>query len=150
MQKLTRKKRRKITKLLYEKESYLIRGACFDLYKELGNGHKESVYQKGLFHLLKEKDLIVEKEKRIPVKIDGVCLGNYTPDFVINDLILVELKAKSFTTVQDKKQFWHYLKATEYKLGLLINFGKPGGVEIIRRVYDTARKGVPRSRSRRK
>ena len=47
------------SKLIYEKESYLIRGACFDLYKELGNGHKESVYQKGLSILLKEKDMDV-------------------------------------------------------------------------------------------
>jgi GxxExxY protein len=131
--------RRKVRKLLYEKESYLIRGACFDLYKELGNGHKETVYQKGLAKLLEDKNLVVEREKRIPVTINGESLGNYTPDFVINDNILIETKAKSHTTIQDKKQFWHYLKATDYKLGFLVNFGKPGGVEIIRRVYDTAR-----------
>ncbi|KKQ93209.1 MAG: hypothetical protein UT19_C0016G0022 [Candidatus Woesebacteria bacterium GW2011_GWB1_39_10b] len=128
------------TKLLYEKESYLIRGACFDLYKELGNGHKESVYQKGLAVYFKEKGLDAEREKRITVRILNQSLGNYTPDFVINNLILIEAKAKSYITIQDKKQFWHYLKATDYKLGFLVNFGKPGGVEIIRRVYDTARK----------
>ena len=139
MQNFTQKKRR-IAKLLYEKESYLIRGACFDLYKELGNGHKETVYQKGLSILLKEKQLVVDKEKRIPVKIQNISLGNYTPDFVINDSILLETKAKSYITIQDKKQFWQYLRATDFKLGFLINFGKPGGVEIIRRVYDTARK----------
>lgn len=140
MQNNKNKSRRKTQKLLYEKDSYLIRGACFDLYKELGCGHKESVYQKGLSHLLEGKGLIVEREKIIPVQINGKRLGNYTPDFVINDSILVELKAKSHTTIQDKKQFWHYLKATNYKLGFLINFGKPGGLEIVRRVYDTARK----------
>ena len=128
------------SKLLYEKESYLIRGACFDLYKELGNGHKESVYQRGLSVLLKEKDLVVESEKRIPVTINGKSLGNYTPDFVIDNSILLETKAKPYLTVQDKKQFWHYLKVTDYKLGFLINFGKSGGVQIIRRIYDEARK----------
>jgi len=128
------------SKLIYEKESYLIRGACFDLYKELGNGHKESVYQKGLSILLKEKDMDVEREKRIPVTINGKSLGNYTPDFVINNSILLETKAKPNLTVQDKKQFWHYLKVTDYKLGFLVNFGKAGGVQIIRRIYDEARK----------
>ena len=130
----------KTVKLLYEKESYLIRGACFDLYKELGNGHKESVYQKGLSVLLKEKGLSAVREKRINVQIRGVFLGNYTPDFIINDSILIETKAKSTLTFQDMKQFWHYLKTTDYKLGFLINFGKPGGVQIIRRVYEKGRK----------
>jgi len=131
---------RNTLKLLYEKESYIIRGCCFGLYKELGNGHKESIYQKGLNILLREKGLNTEREKRIPVKINGINLGNYTPDFVINELILLELKAKPFITTEDKHQFWHYLKATNYKLGFLINFGQPGGVEIIRRVYDSARR----------
>lgn len=130
---------KKKEKLLYEKDSYLIRGACFDLYKELGSGHKEVVYQRGLNQLLNGKGLEVEREKRIPVKLNSKSLGNYIPDFVVNNLILIEIKAKSHTTMQDKKQLWHYLKATDYKLGFLINFGKPGGVEIVRRVYDTAR-----------
>lgn len=132
-------------KLLYERESYLIRGACFDLYKKLGNGHKESVYQKGLLILLKEKGLDVEREKRITVKIGNQSLGSYVPDFVINESILMETKAKSYLTIQDKKQFWHYLKITDYKLGFLVNFGKAGGVQIIRRIYDEARRSIQHS-----
>ena len=80
------------------------------------------------------------REKRISVKIKGVCLGNYTPDFVINDSILIETKVKPILTIQDKKQFWHYLKTTDYKLGFLVNFGQSGGVQIIRRIYEKARK----------
>jgi GxxExxY protein len=127
-------------KLLYENESYLIRGACFDLYKKLGHGHKETIYQRGLSHLLQDAGLSVEREKRIPVTINGKRLGNYTPDFVINSSILLETKAKKYLTIQDKKQFWHYLKTTDYRLGFLVNFGKPGGVQIVRRVYDKIRK----------
>jgi len=127
-------------KLLYPKESYLIRGACFELYKEVGSGHKESVYQKGLEVKLINTGLRVEREVRIPVRVDGKLVGSYTPDFVINESILAELKAKSMLTKQDIQQFWHYLRATNYKLGFLVNFGKPGGVQIIRRVYDTARR----------
>ncbi len=126
--------------LLYERESYLIRGACYDLYKELGSGHKEVIYLRGLLEKLKNRGLYTDKEKHIPVKIDGKKIGEYIPDVVINDIIIMELKASSFTTKEDLKQFWHYLKVTEYKLGFLVNFGKAGGVEIIRRIYDTARK----------
>ena len=130
--------------LLYERESYLIRGACFDLYKELGCVHKEVVYQRTLFNKLVKNNLNTQKEVRLPVKADGQIVGIYNPDFVINNSIIIETKAKNFITQEDKKQFWHYLKTTDFKLGFLINFGKPGGVEIVRRVYDTARDKVPR------
>lgn len=62
------------------------------------------------------------------------------PDLVVNDVILIELKAKPRLTKEDINQFWYYLKGTNYLLGFLINFGAPNGVEIIRKVYDTARK----------
>jgi GxxExxY protein len=127
-------------KLLYEEESYLIRGCCFELYKELGSQHKESIYQKGLEIKLNNSGLKTEREIRIPVKVDNKFVGNYTPDFIVNDSIILELKAKPILTKQDIQQFWHYLKTTNYKLGFLINFGKPGGVQIIRRIYDSARR----------
>lgn len=132
MQNLTRKN----TELIYEEESYKIRGACFKLYKELGSGHKESVYQKGLEILLKKQGFDAQREVRIPIKIENKTLGTYTPDFVINGIIFLELKAKPFLTKEDLKQFWHYLKSGGYRLGFLINFGKPGGVQIERRIYD--------------
>lgn len=128
------------TKLLYANTSYKIRGFCFEIYKQLGCGHKETIYQNALFNKLKDDNLLTEKEVRIPVFVDGQKVGTYIPDLVINNKIMIELKAKKFLTKQDRKQFWHYLKITDYKLGFLINFGKPGGVQIIRRVYDTARK----------
>ena len=93
---------------------------------------------------LVKNNLNTQKEVRLPVKADGQIVGIYTPDFVINNSIIIETKAKNFITQEDKKQFWHYLKTTDFKLGFLINFGKPGGVEIVRRVYDTARDKVPR------
>jgi GxxExxY protein len=57
----------------------------------------------------------------------------------VNDVILIEIKAKPKLTKQDIEQFWHYLKGSNYKLGFLINFGAQKGVQIIRRIYDTAR-----------
>lgn len=125
--------------LLYEKESYKIRGAAFNTYKELGCGHKETVYQKAFYLSLIKEDLSIEKEKRLPVIFDNVNVGVYIPDFLVNDSIIIELKAKPMATQYDVKQFWHYLKSTEYKLGFLINFGRPGGIQIIRRIYDKIR-----------
>ena len=133
--------------LLYEQESYKIRGCCFELYKELGCGHKEVVYQRGLVEKLKNQGLFIETQKQLPVFVQGKKVGIYVPDIIVNEIIMLEIKAKEFIVKQDVRQFWQYLKATSYKLGFLINFGKPGGVEIIRKVYDTARviQTIPRS-----
>ena len=125
--------------LLFEKESYIIRGAAFDIYKSLRSGHKEKVYQNAFYLGLKEKGLRVDREKRIKIYYSGEDVGTYVPDFIINKGILIELKAKPRLLQEDIKQFWQYLKGSRYKLGFLINFGARNGVEIIRRVYDTAR-----------
>ena len=89
---------------------------------------------------LKTKGFKVEKEKQIPIYFQNKKVGNYTPDLVINDIIFIELKCKPRITQDDIKQFWYYLKCSDYKVGYLINFGSSNGVQIIRRVYDTARK----------
>ena len=125
--------------LLYQKESYVIRGACFAIYKKFRNSHKESVYQKSLAEELKTNGLSVEREKQLPIYHLGVKVGIYTPDIVVNDTIILELKAKPFLHKEDSQQFWHYLKNSEFRLGFLVNFGEPHGVKIIRRVYDEAR-----------
>lgn len=130
--------------LLYPKESYLIRGACFELYKELGCGHKEVVYQRGLVEKLHQRTLHTDREFQIPVLVNGKKVGIYIPDILVNNHIILELKATSYLTQQAIQQFWQYLRNSPFRLGFLINFGKPGGVEIVRRVYDRSRDKVPR------
>lgn len=66
-------------------------------------------------------------------------MGTYIPDKIVNDVIIIEIKAKSFITKDDVDQFWKYLKGSNYKLGFLINFS-PTRLEIKRVVYDTARR----------
>lgn len=129
--------------LLYEQESYLIRGACFALYKELGCGHKEVIYQRGLVEKLRSAGLHISREEQIPVMVDEKKVGVYIPDIVVEAKIMLELKASIMITRHDIRQFWQYLRVAPYKVGFLVNFGKPGGVEIIRRVYDSAR--LPRN-----
>lgn len=131
--------KRRTTQLLYEQESFLIRGSCFAIYEKFRNTQKESIYQKSLAAELKTEGLSVEREKQLPVFHLGVKVGVYTPDLLINDKIILELKTKPFLHRDDIKQFWYYLKNSEFKLGFLINFGEPNGVRIIRRIYDDAR-----------
>jgi GxxExxY protein len=130
--------RLKMTEYLYKNETHQIIGVSFELHNQLGGGHKEKVYLNGLTNELKELNFKVEKEKQIPVILNGKKLGVYVPDLVINDIIIIELKAKPFLIKSDIKQFWQYLRGTNYKLGLLINFS-PAKVEIKRIIYDKAR-----------
>lgn len=125
--------------LLYPKESYLIRGACFSLYKKFRNTQKESIYQKALAEELISKGLNIQREKQLPIYHLKKKVGVYTPDIVVNSSIILELKAKPFLHTDDVRQFWFYLKNSDFKLGFLINFGENHGVKILRRVYDIAR-----------
>jgi len=131
-----------MAEFLYKQESYIIRGGAFEVYKQFRNRHKENIYQKSLAAYLNGKGLNVEKEKQIPIYFQNQKVGVYTPDLVVNNRIFIELKCKPMITRDDIKQFWYYLKCSNYKVGYLINFGSPRGVQIIRRVYDTARKKV--------
>jgi len=128
----------KVKDFLYEKESYKIRGACFEVYKTFGGSFKEKVIDRSLTKALEKQGLKVEEQKRIDIYFDGEKVGTYVPDKIINDCVLLEIKAKIFLTKQDIDQFWKYLKGSRYKLGFLINFG-PSKLEIKRIVYDKAR-----------
>ena len=134
----------KVKDFLYEKESYQIRGACFDVYKAFGGAFKEKVVDRSLTKALEKRDLKVEDQKRIDIYFEGEKVGLYIPDKIVNQSIILEVKAKSFLTKQDIDQFWKYLKGSQYKLGFLINFGPK--LEIKRIVYDKARKNPPNLR----
>jgi len=127
-------------KLLYKEESYIIQGGVFEVYKQFRNRHKEVIYLRSLIEYLKNKGLKVSKEKQIPIYFQNKKVGVYIPDIVVNNLIFIELKCKPNITNDDIKQFWYYLKSSDFKVGYLINFGTSQGVQIIRRVYDKARK----------
>lgn len=150
MQNITQNNAKEDEKLLYKELSYSLQGAVFDVYKIYRNSQKEIVYHNTLIEKLKEKGIAVIKNKQIPILYKEKKMGTYTPDLIIEEKIILEIKAKPMILRSDTNQFWHYLKATPYKVGYLINFGRSNGVEIIRRVYDTARFSVvsrPVSRS---
>lgn len=130
--------------LLHKDLSYAIRSALFEVKNKLGSGHKEIVYQKALAEEFVARKITFSKEVQIPIMYRNKKVGVYQPDFVVDEKIIVELKALPFLGATEKKQLWTYLKGSEYKLGLLVNFG-PKELEIKRVVYDTARNNASAS-----
>ena len=132
-------------KLLYSDLTYKIRGIFFSVRKNIGLGHKENVYQNVLEQEFKKNNLIFKKEITLDVFHEGKKVGVYRPDFIIEDKIILEIKSLPFIGKREKIQIQTYLKGSNYKLGILVNFGGKD-VEIERVVYDEARnKNIPRS-----
>ncbi|MGH9595555.1 MAG: GxxExxY protein [Edaphobacter sp.] len=98
-------------------------GIFFDVYNELGGGFLESVYQEALRIALVQAGLEVAIEVPIPVYFRGQIVGNFRADVVVNDCILLELKAISAFDAAHDGQILHYLRATAFEVGLLLNFG---------------------------
>ena len=112
--------------IIYKEESYKIIGACLKVHKKLGPGFLESVYSEALEIEFQNAGIPYEKEKKLPVLYDDKPLNKYfRADYICYDKIIVELKATNFTVEANKKQTLNNVKATNFKLGLLINFGMP-------------------------
>jgi GxxExxY protein len=106
----------------------------FNVYNELGYGFLEKVYQKAFCLALEAEGFKVEEQKQITVYFRGHEIGTYFADLVINDTIIIELKAVECINPAHEKQLLHYLRSTEIEVGLLFNFGtKP---EFKRKAYD--------------
>lgn len=113
-------------------------GAFYAVYSTLGYGFLEDVYVKALVIELKRRGLIPNTEQPIEVYYADQLIGKYYADNVVNDLVIVELKAVKVLVAEHEAQLLNYLKATPYEVGLLLNFGpKP---ETKRRSFDNSRK----------
>ncbi len=134
--------------LLYKDLTYKVRGAVFAVKDLLGLGHKESAYRNALIVEFKKRDIPFVSEKSINVEYDGEKIGAYKPDYIIDNKIILELKSLSFKAWKGKEQTWKYLRATKYKLALLVNFST-STVYIDRIVFDIARNGIEVSDSHR-
>jgi GxxExxY protein len=116
-----------------------ILGAFFQLHKEMGYGFSEKVHQAALALLLEEFGMKVLQQVPLRVYFHGKVVGEYVADMLINDLVLLELKAVEKLNSAHDAQLLNYLKATEIEVGLLLNFGPQA--EFHRKIYDNARKG---------
>jgi GxxExxY protein len=110
----------------------------FKVYNRLGNGFLESVYKKAMVIELSKAGLHVETEKPIPVFYESQVIGDFYADLVVEECIIVELKAVHTLLPEHNAQLLNYLKATEIEVGLLFNFGsKP---EFKRKSFDNENK----------
>ena len=114
-------------------------GAFYQVYNELGYGFSEKVYENALVSELIELGFQVEQQKQILVYYGGQAVGEYFADIVVNNVVIVELKAVHHLLDEHQAQLLNYLKATTIEVGLLLNFGPKA--EIKRKVYDNERKG---------
>jgi GxxExxY protein len=124
--------------LLHNRLSDEIIKTFFDVYNELGYGFLEKVYQNSLYIELKTRGFNVEAQKRINVHYKGKVVGEYFADLIVNDLIILELKAAEVLVKEHEWQLINYLRGTNIEVGLLLNFGvKP---EFRRKVFSNDKK----------
>jgi GxxExxY protein len=116
--------------------------SCFyKVYNKLGFGFLEKVYENALMFELKKCGLNVEKQKPINVIYEGNIVGEYFADLIVENKIIVELKAAEMLIEEHELQLINYLKATNIEVGLLLNFGKKP--EIRRKIFsNNQRKSV--------
>lgn len=127
--------------LLYKELSYQVQGAAIAVRKNYGPGHKESLYQRAYAEELQHREIEFEKEKNIAIYSPrGGKIGSYRPDFVIDDKIVVEVKALDVLPKKMLDQTFDYLRNSKYELGYLINFASPK-LFVKRIIYTNDRKG---------
>src|SRR5947207_9223216 len=114
--------------------------AFYDVYNELGHGFLESVYERSMELALTSLDLRVCRQIEVPVWFRGKTVGEFKADMLIDNCILLELKAARSLDSAHQAQLLNYLRATEIEVGLLLNFGpKP---EFKRLIFDNPRKAI--------
>ena len=112
------------TELIYREECYQIMGACFDVYRDKGNGFLEAVYQECLCFELAHHQVPFEEQPTLELTYKGHQLKQtYMPDFLCFGEVIVEIKAIRTLTDEHRAQVINYLKASGKRLGLLVNFG---------------------------
>jgi len=117
--------------------------ACFQIHKRLGPGLLESVYETVLEHELKRRGLHVSRQTSIPIRYRDIHFDEgFRADLIVEDKVILELKSVESTAPVHRKQVLTYLKLTDLKLGLLINFGsrliKDGITRLVNRLEETA------------
>jgi len=124
--------------LLHKELSDQIIKIFYAVYNELGFGFLEKVYQNAMFLELRDRGLKVEAHKGIKVYYREFMVGEYFTDLIVNDTIILELKAVECIVEEHERQLINYLRGTRAEVGLLLNFGKKP--EFRRKVFENKRK----------
>ena len=126
--------------MLHNELTDKIIGVFYDVYNELGHGFLESVYETAMVIALREKGINVERQVEIPVWFRSQKIGVFFADLMVENLVIIELKAVRSFDPSHEAQLLNYLRATEIEIGLLLNFGvRP---EIKRKIFDNPRKNI--------
>jgi len=125
-------------KLKHSELTDKIIGIFYEVYNELGFGFLESVYENSLFIALRAKGFKVEQQVSIPVWFRGQRVGDFVTDLLVEDKVILELKAVRAFDESHNAQLLNYLRATEIEVGLLLNFGQ--SAEFKRLAFDNNRK----------
>lgn len=124
--------------LIHKEVTEAIIGVFYEVYNELGHGFLESVYERAFQIALTARGLNVLRQIEIPVWFRGKKVGDFTADILVNECVLLELKAIRTLDSSHEAQILNYLRATEIEVGMLFNFGiKP---EFRRMVFENSRK----------
>jgi len=119
-----------MTDILFKEETYKLIGAAIEVHKELGCGFHEAVYQEAFEMELTDQEVPFESQPIIPIYYKSRKLEKeYIPDLFIFKKNIVELKALDRLTSKEESQILNYLKASNQRLGILINFGSSGKLE---------------------
>ena len=126
--------------LLHKELTDIILSSFFAVQMELGHGFLEKVYQNSLYIELKSRGLSVITQIPVKVYYKGYSVSDYYPDLLVENTVILELKAAIGINYEHELQLLNYLKATEYELGYLLNFGKKG--EFKRMIYTNDNKNL--------
>jgi GxxExxY protein len=119
--------------IVFKEESYQIMGACFEVYTEMGCGFLEAVHQECLEVELTARNIPFRSQVELGLRYKSRILQQkYVPDFILFEKIILEINAVSDLANEHRAQVHNYLKATGYRLGLLVNFGHHPKVEYER------------------
>ena len=113
------------SKLLHSELTEKILGVYYDAYNEIGHGFLESAYNNCMLFALTNAGISVRREVPVPVYFRGQNVGQFKADLVVNNSVLIELKAVQNLDRSHEAQVMNYLRATELEAGLLLNFGSP-------------------------
>ncbi|MBS1261627.1 MAG: hypothetical protein MAG453_00956 [Calditrichaeota bacterium] len=122
--------------ILYEQESYEIRGAMIEVHQQIGAGFLESVYQECLEREFKLRSVPYRAQPKLTISYKGEMINQtYQPDFVCYGKIVVELKSVKELSPQHEAQVFNYLRAADLRLGFLVNFSSHPKVTIKRIIF---------------
>ncbi|MBF8294864.1 MAG: hypothetical protein HW389_1409 [Bacteroidetes bacterium] len=126
--------------MIHEETTSKIIGAFYTVYNTLGHGFLEKVYENALIIELRKQGMIAEQQRRIDVFYDGQRVGEYYADILVDECVVLELKAAETIAPEHEAQLINYLKGTTLEVGLLLNFGpKP---QFARRILTNDRKNM--------